>query len=368
MDQIKIGRFIQETRKNKNITQKELADRLGVTDKTVSRWENGHYLPDISLWKELCEILEIGVLDLINGEQINDKNISKQEMESSIFNTVKITNKKINSMKKKIIIILCIALFIIIGTIAISIYHISKNKKEDFIPIQFTSRYASIEKEDGWVCSFHINNYEFSDYYHYDCENLKYQSLYGYQGTITNDDGSSYKIDTLWISYVWSDRYTSDITTISNYFNENKFSGTITMNDVEALKLKSDIDKKEIVDLYNQAVVAKKVTKFGNFIDFQPVKVTESKVINDYQWIFGYKVEHGELVNVYLDIKYKNIWLSEIEFKTEEQQAMLNIIPEIEKFILKNQTLKLPKKYDINRNYTNLIHMLGNIKKVDYND
>ena len=105
MDQRKIGEFIKNSRKEKNITQKDLADKLYVTDKTVSRWENGHYLPDLSLWKELCEILDISILELINGEKSKKENITKKEMEDSIFNTVDFTSKKMKKMKKKTIIL-----------------------------------------------------------------------------------------------------------------------------------------------------------------------------------------------------------------------------------------------------------------------
>lgn len=372
MNQEKIGKFIQEIRKSKNITQRELAEKLGVTDKTVSRWENGHYLPDLSLWKELCEILDISMLELMNGETKLDKNISKEEMEDSIFNTIKITNKKVKNMKKKTIIILCISLLLIVGTIGISIYQIQKNKKQEFVPIQFTSRYASIEKEDGWVCSFLILNYQHDyDYYAYHCDNLKYPTLKDFYALGSESDSNGifyYRIDVPYVSYQFNQKYNDDIRKISDYFANNKLKGTITLKELDDLELTSDIDKQEIVDLYNKAVVARKVTKFGNFIDFQPVKVTESMIIDDYQWIFGYKEEHGELVNVYLDVKYKDTWLKELENKTEEQQAILNKIPEIEEFILKHQTLKLPEEYRINRNYLTLTSMLDNIKKNEYND
>lgn len=70
MDQEKIGQFIQTQRKLKNQTQKELADLLGVSDKTVSKWENGNSMPDISLVMKLCEILEISVNELLSGEHL----------------------------------------------------------------------------------------------------------------------------------------------------------------------------------------------------------------------------------------------------------------------------------------------------------
>lgn len=63
MDQEKIGKFILECRKSKNLTQSELAEKLGITDKSVSNWENGRNMPDLSLFKPLCEILDISIND-----------------------------------------------------------------------------------------------------------------------------------------------------------------------------------------------------------------------------------------------------------------------------------------------------------------
>lgn len=63
MDQIKIGKFIAKKRKDANLTQLQLANKLGVSDKSVSKWENGKCMPDLSLFNPLCEILGITVKD-----------------------------------------------------------------------------------------------------------------------------------------------------------------------------------------------------------------------------------------------------------------------------------------------------------------
>ena len=67
MDQIKIGKFIQERRKEKRLTQSELAEKLDVTDRAVSKWENGNCIPDASNIQELCKILNITINDLFSG-------------------------------------------------------------------------------------------------------------------------------------------------------------------------------------------------------------------------------------------------------------------------------------------------------------
>ena len=101
MDQEKIGKFIAECRKAKKITQSELAEQLGVTDRSISNWENGKNMPDLSLFKPLCEILEITINELLSGEKIN-KSKYQEKFEENIVNTINYTNKKIYKKNKVI--------------------------------------------------------------------------------------------------------------------------------------------------------------------------------------------------------------------------------------------------------------------------
>ena len=71
MNQVKIGAFIAECRKKQNLTQLQLAEKLYITDKAVSKWERGIAMPDSSLMLDLCEILKISVDELLNGEKIS---------------------------------------------------------------------------------------------------------------------------------------------------------------------------------------------------------------------------------------------------------------------------------------------------------
>jgi len=79
MNQIKIGRFIAECRKKANLTQMQLAEKLGITDKAISKWERGIAMPDTSIMLELCDILSISVNELLSGEKINMDNNQKNE-------------------------------------------------------------------------------------------------------------------------------------------------------------------------------------------------------------------------------------------------------------------------------------------------
>ena len=77
MDQIKIGSFIAEIRKQQNMTQRQLADELSISNKTVSKWERGKGLPEVSLMLPLCKILGITVNDLLTGERVSEDNYKK---------------------------------------------------------------------------------------------------------------------------------------------------------------------------------------------------------------------------------------------------------------------------------------------------
>lgn len=83
MDQVKIGKFIAECRKEKHLTQAQLAEKMGVTDRAVSKWETGRSMPDSSIMLELCDEIGITVNDLLNGRRIdmeNYKEIAEQTM------------------------------------------------------------------------------------------------------------------------------------------------------------------------------------------------------------------------------------------------------------------------------------------------
>ena len=87
MDQIKIGRFIAERRKNKGMTQMQLAETLNITDRAVSKWENGRTMPDSSIMLELCELLGISVNDLLSGEIVQMENYN-EKLEKNLLEVV----------------------------------------------------------------------------------------------------------------------------------------------------------------------------------------------------------------------------------------------------------------------------------------
>lgn len=88
MDQLKIGSFIAERRKAQNLTQMQLAEKLNITDRAVSKWETGRSLPDASLMTELCEILNITLIDLFSGEVVTMGDYNK-ELEKKLLEMTK---------------------------------------------------------------------------------------------------------------------------------------------------------------------------------------------------------------------------------------------------------------------------------------
>lgn len=105
MNQEKIGIFIYELRKDKDMTQEELANKLGVSNKTVSRWERGVNLPDLSLLKAISKELDVSLIDLLNGERTNN-NIDEVEKTFINYNNYKLKDLDIEPYVKYSLIIL----------------------------------------------------------------------------------------------------------------------------------------------------------------------------------------------------------------------------------------------------------------------
>ena len=95
MNQEKIGKFICTVRKKKNLTQKQLAEKLSITDRAISKWENGKSMPDLSLLKPLCNILDITINELLSGEYISKKN-DDDTTEQNFVNAINYSNKRQN--------------------------------------------------------------------------------------------------------------------------------------------------------------------------------------------------------------------------------------------------------------------------------
>jgi transcriptional regulator with XRE-family HTH domain len=102
MNNKKIGDFVASRRKEKNLTQQELADKIAVTVQAVSKWECGKSLPDISILKPLCEILGISINELLNGEKIAEKDIAAKADEQLVNQLVNQKMAKVKDMIWKV--------------------------------------------------------------------------------------------------------------------------------------------------------------------------------------------------------------------------------------------------------------------------
>lgn len=128
MDQIKIGKFIQDKRKEKNITQSELAEKLYITDRAISKWERGICLPDAGTMPELCKILKISINDLFSGEVVDMKN-NEKKYEENLLEMTKMKEEKDRQL---------LMLEWVIGFIGVA----------SFISLLFTAIFVDMEK---WI-------------------------------------------------------------------------------------------------------------------------------------------------------------------------------------------------------------------------
>jgi len=114
MDNTKIGAFIKNLRKDKNLTQKELADKLGITDRAISKWERGMGCPDISLLEDLAKVLEVSVLEILKGELLDS---NKSLNEKDLLESMSLSKKNILNNIKKITNIVTIVIIVIISLV-----------------------------------------------------------------------------------------------------------------------------------------------------------------------------------------------------------------------------------------------------------
>ena len=121
MDQVKIGKFIAECRKKQNLTQYQLSEKLGITDRAVSKWENGRTMPDVSLMLDLCDILKISVNELLSGEVIDMKN-SNEKNEQLLLEMAKEVEKKNKTIWTSMVVIMLVSMVALFSGILISAF------------------------------------------------------------------------------------------------------------------------------------------------------------------------------------------------------------------------------------------------------
>lgn len=116
MNQIKIGKFIAECRKKNNLTQMKLAEKLNITDRAISKWENGKSMPDSSIMLDLCNELNISVNDLLSGEMIG-KDVYNEKIEQNLYDMIKqkeMSDKRLLTMEIVMGVLISIVFFALI--------------------------------------------------------------------------------------------------------------------------------------------------------------------------------------------------------------------------------------------------------------
>ena len=152
MDQEKIGKFILQLRKEKEMTQKELAEKLEVTDRAVSKWENGRGMPDVSLMKPLCDILGITVSELLSGERFAPKDY-REKSEFRFLDTIEISDKKIkkkNTLLRLVIlavVVLLMGVWIMVYSLPVSRYYFRPEEELGIFYVKKTLPVASYGEE-----------------------------------------------------------------------------------------------------------------------------------------------------------------------------------------------------------------------------
>ena len=120
MNQEKIGKFISEKRREKHLTQSELAEKLGITDRAISKWENGVCLPDAGTMPELCKILDITINDLFSGEKVDTKK-NEKKLEQNLLEMTKMKEEKDKQLLNLEIIIGIVLVTFFLGVIIIAL-------------------------------------------------------------------------------------------------------------------------------------------------------------------------------------------------------------------------------------------------------
>lgn len=133
MNQEKIGKFIAYCRKEKNMTQEELAQKLHLTDKAISKWENGRCLPDLSILEPLSKTLDVSINEILSGEKIKEEEL-KDHTDKNIIDVVNYSDEKIKRIKRTIKVSSIIMIIALATLMFASDYdHIKEGKKPDFM-------------------------------------------------------------------------------------------------------------------------------------------------------------------------------------------------------------------------------------------
>lgn len=247
MDPLKTGKLISEARKKLNLTQKNLADKLYVSDKAVSKWERGICFPDISVLIPLTEILNISLYDLLKGEKMN-----KKDVEETLKDTINYSTNEIERNKKKYTLISIISILAII-IVSVCIIIVNNNSESSGI----------IDRDEIYDISYYEE----------------------YKTDLLNNDGNKIEMILDRLPLSWGER---------------KFK----VNDKEII-ISYDVSFNKVVDAYNdelyvkRAIINNATVLFTTISDLEKVKVK----FNDYT----YTTSKKDILEIYSITDFTNI-------------------------------------------------------------
>ena len=216
MNQEKIGEFIAKLRKEKNMTQEELGNILGVTGKAVSRWETGNGVPDISIVNNVSEVLEVTTTELLNGERVTS--LKNKNLDEITENSIDFYKSKLIKKFKKVLVILLSIIFALTSILLLIFYVNNYNKYQLYRISSGTSKVSlsgilSINNDRNTLV---ISKLNYMDNNIGNIYNLEYELVVGGKSfyKIGNIDDFIYDSDYKLISF------NSYIKTVNIYINE----------------------------------------------------------------------------------------------------------------------------------------------------
>ena len=163
MDLVKIGKYIAGKRKALGMTQKQLAEKLNMSDKSVSKWERGICLPDVSVYMELCEILGISINEFLAGEDIDAENVEKKS-EDNIIQVTKDSKKKQKNLKSILAVVTTFAVIMVLVLGAVFVHKVMQPKNYITAVDRTIAEMKTAELLSGADGAYHFNFYAKEEY------------------------------------------------------------------------------------------------------------------------------------------------------------------------------------------------------------
>ena len=280
MNQEKIGKFIAHKRKEKNMTQKQLALKIGVTDKAVSRWERGIGCPDISYLDDLSKTLNISIVELLKGEEIDNVEIQEQDIIESMKYSKNYTKQQIkntiNTVLYSIVIIIsiCLIMFNTINrSILKNVFDSNMVTTAEHVNTNFGKYYRIIENNKGKYT------------------NEEYSKILNYL------DISKKRFNNKTKKFYTKDKYTiKDLYLFDEYYNNELKEVLFNQESLDIYKIIIKYDNSKIDNMA-------KYYRYSTYVD-NSIKSLDEFIYNTYNYKNNNKVNHIMHISFMLNMEY----------------------------------------------------------------